>query len=116
MHVSAWLRAAITRSVALVPTLIVALVYAGTTQMDALNQALNVVQSLQLPFALIPVLYITSREDIMGSTFVVQSTGRRPIICGLLSQQRTPWLRDNRACCKAAHFASPASTLPSLST
>jgi hypothetical protein len=58
---------------------------AGTTQkLDALNQALNVLQSVQLPFALIPVLYIATRPDIMGAMFVVKAAFRRAvqIICG----------------------------------
>ena len=35
--------------------------------MDALQSQLNVLMSFQLPFALIPVLYITMRQDVMGS-------------------------------------------------
>jgi natural resistance-associated macrophage protein 2 len=67
MQVSPWMRAFITRSVALFPTLAFAIAYAGTNEMDTLNQDLNVLQSFQLPFALIPVLYVSSRDDIMGS-------------------------------------------------
>lgn len=54
--------------------------------MDTLNQGLNVLQSIQLPFALIPVLYISTREDIMGTTFVVKAAFRRAmqLICSLL--------------------------------
>lgn len=86
LHVSAWLRACITRSVALVPTLAVAIAYAGTNEMDTLNQGLNVLQSVQLPFALIPVLYMSTRVDVMGSDFVLKATFRTfvQVICGLL--------------------------------
>eukprot|EP00892_Ulva_mutabilis_P003688 jgi/Ulvmu1/1691/UM116_0002.1 len=86
MHVSAWLRACITRSVALVPTLAVAIAYAGTNEMDTLNQGLNVLQSVQLPFALIPVLYMSTRADVMGPEFVLKRTFRTcvQLICGLL--------------------------------
>jgi natural resistance-associated macrophage protein 2 len=86
LHVSPMMRALITRSVALVPTLAVAVAYAGTNEMDALNQGLNVLQSIQLPFALLPVLYISTREDVMGSIFVVRSHFRRAVqlICGAL--------------------------------
>ena len=54
--------------------------------MDVLNQALNVLQSIQLPFALIPVLYISTRKDVMGSVFVLQSTFRLLVqaICWML--------------------------------
>lgn len=86
LHVSAWLRAMITRSVALLPTLAVAIAYAGTNEMDTLNQALNVLQSVQLPFALIPVLYMSTRVDVMGPDFVLKRTFRTVVqlICALL--------------------------------
>ena len=49
-------RVVITRTVAIGPTLFVALAYRShDNQLDQLNQALNYMQSIQLPFALIPV-------------------------------------------------------------
>jgi len=38
--------------------------------MDILNEALNVLQSIQIPFALIPLITLVSKEQIMGS-FVI---------------------------------------------
>lgn len=86
LHVCPWVRACITRSVALLPTLAFAVAYAGTTQMDVINQLLNVLQSVQLPFALIPVLYMSMRADVMGSHFLLKWWVRIPIqiVCGLL--------------------------------
>jgi hypothetical protein len=54
--------------------------------MDSVNEALNVLQSIQLPFALLPVLYISTRKDVMGSTFVLQNSFRVTVhvICWLL--------------------------------
>jgi Natural resistance-associated macrophage protein len=85
LRVSPFKRALITRSVALFPTLAFAIAYAGTNEMDTINQDLNVLQSFQLPFALIPVLYISTRDDVMGAfntrfiyKWVVQA------VCGLL--------------------------------
>ncbi|KIY91257.1 natural resistance-associated macrophage protein [Monoraphidium neglectum] len=52
--VSAWVRILVTRLVALVPTLAVAFISgggAGSTSLDQLNQILNLLQSVQLPFA-----------------------------------------------------------------
>lgn len=48
-------RTFVTRGVALLPTLAVALACRSPTALDTLTQALNVLQSVQLPFALIPV-------------------------------------------------------------
>lgn len=47
----------------MVPTITVAL--AATNDLDMMNNWLNVLQSVQLPFALLPVLHFTSSERIM---------------------------------------------------
>lgn len=67
LRLKKWLRALITRSCAIVPTMIVALVFDTEETLDVLNEWLNVLQSIQIPFALIPLLYLVSRERIMGS-------------------------------------------------
>ncbi|XP_073293856.1 metal transporter Nramp3.2-like [Primulina huaijiensis] len=62
-----WIRALITRSFAIIPTLIVALVFdTSEDSMDVLNEWLNVLQSVQIPFALIPLLCLVSKERVMG--------------------------------------------------
>ncbi|XP_062209336.1 metal transporter Nramp6-like [Phragmites australis] len=62
-----WIRALITRSFAIVPTIIVAL-YFNTSEsaLDVLNEWLNVLQSIQIPFALIPLITLVSKEQVMG--------------------------------------------------
>ncbi|CAL8465341.1 g4876 [Coccomyxa elongata] len=71
LRISQWKRISITRSVALVPTLLVSLLYRqpGGTELDILNEWLNVLQSVQIPFALLPLLMLTSSEAVMGSCF-----------------------------------------------
>ncbi|KAI3451961.1 hypothetical protein Pfo_008626 [Paulownia fortunei] len=62
-----WLRALITRSCAIIPTLTVALVFdTSEDSLDVLNEWLNVLQSIQIPFALIPLLCLVSKEEVMG--------------------------------------------------
>lgn len=64
-------RALLTRAFALVPTLLVAVMCSGTsTGLDVLNQWLNILQSIQLPFAIIPLLAITANASIVGLGFV----------------------------------------------
>ena len=53
-----------TRAVAIVPTLLVA-IFANISKLTGMNDILNVVQSLQLPFALLPVLCFTNTNAIM---------------------------------------------------
>ncbi|CAL5187834.1 unnamed protein product [Lathyrus oleraceus] len=68
-----WMRALITRSFAIVPTMIVALIFDTSEEsLDVLNEWLNVLQSVQIPFALIPLLCLVSKEQIMG-TFKIGS-------------------------------------------
>ncbi|XP_010059862.2 metal transporter Nramp2 [Eucalyptus grandis] len=68
LRLKKWLRALITRSFAIVPTIIVAVVYnTSEASLDVLNEWLNVLQSMQIPFALIPLLTLVSKEQVMGS-------------------------------------------------
>jgi len=66
-NIAAWKRVVITRAVAIVPAIAVALASeSNATAGDQLDQWLNVLQSVILPFALIPVLHFTSSRRIMG--------------------------------------------------
>ncbi|KAL6043918.1 Solute carrier family 11 member 1, partial [Balamuthia mandrillaris] len=60
----AWKRVLITRSVAIIPAIIVAV--AAQSRLDTLDEWLNVLQSIQLPFALLPVLEFSNQRNIMG--------------------------------------------------
>ncbi|XP_057973031.1 metal transporter Nramp2 [Malania oleifera] len=67
LRLKKWLRALITRSFAIVPTIIVALIFnTSEATLDVLNEWLNVLQSIQIPFALIPLLTLVSNEQVMG--------------------------------------------------
>ncbi|KAM7263476.1 hypothetical protein ACFE04_001159 [Oxalis oulophora] len=62
-----WMRALITRSCAIIPTIIVALIFnTSESSLDHLNEWLNVLQSIQIPFAVIPLLTLVAKEEVMG--------------------------------------------------
>ncbi|KAM7431437.1 hypothetical protein ABFA07_017999 [Porites harrisoni] len=61
-----WKRVLFTRSIAIGPTLLVAF-FEGVQDLTGMNDFLNVLQSLQLPFALIPVLQFTGDPTLMKS-------------------------------------------------
>ncbi|XP_077427967.1 natural resistance-associated macrophage protein 2-like isoform X2 [Vanacampus margaritifer] len=61
---SRFARVALTRSLAIAPTLLVA-VFQDVQHLTGLNDFLNVLQSMQLPFALIPILTFTSLPSLM---------------------------------------------------
>ncbi|XP_053413983.1 natural resistance-associated macrophage protein 2 isoform X2 [Nycticebus coucang] len=62
---SRFARVILTRSIAIVPTLLVA-VFQDVEHLTGMNDFLNVLQSLQLPFALIPILTFTSLRPVMN--------------------------------------------------
>lgn len=68
LQIKKWLRSTISRSLAIVPTIIVAVAFnTSNASLDILNEWLNVLQCIQIPFALIPLLTLVSREHLMGS-------------------------------------------------
>ncbi|VDL55582.1 unnamed protein product [Hymenolepis diminuta] len=60
-----WQRLLITRSIAILPTLIVTFLE-GIENLTDMNDLLNVLMSVQLPFAVIPLLTFTNSRAIMG--------------------------------------------------
>jgi len=67
-----WRRTVITRSLSLGPALLVALLTSSSPNLNnKINEWINVLQSVQLPFALLPFLSFTSDADIMGAEFAM---------------------------------------------
>ncbi|XP_010529210.1 PREDICTED: metal transporter Nramp5 [Tarenaya hassleriana] len=67
LQMAQWLSAFITRSFAIVPTMIVALMFdTSESSLDVLNEWLNILQSMQIPFAIIPLLTLVSKEHLVG--------------------------------------------------
>src|SRR5437588_2890366 len=62
IKLAVWKRTLVTRSIAIVPAITCAFIY----NFDEVDKILNILQSIQLPFALIPLLKFTSSELIMG--------------------------------------------------
>uniref|UniRef100_A0A8C4NGU8 Uncharacterized protein n=1 Tax=Eptatretus burgeri TaxID=7764 RepID=A0A8C4NGU8_EPTBU len=60
-----FVRVVVTRLIAIAPTLVVA-IYRDVQDITGLNDFLNVLQSIQLPFALIPILTVTNMRSIMN--------------------------------------------------
>lgn len=65
LRIKPWLRRIITRGVALIPALI-AIVIFGENSLTKLLILSQVVLSIQLPFALFPLVYFTAKKNIMG--------------------------------------------------
>lgn len=65
INLKRWMRIIITRSISIVPCVIVTM--STYNMLDSLNFWCNIVQSIQIPFALFPILHFTSSKRIMGS-------------------------------------------------
>nr|CDS27656.1 divalent metal transporter DMT1B [Hymenolepis microstoma] len=71
-----WQRLLVTRSIAILPTLMVTF-FEGIENLTEMNDLLNVLMSVQLPFAVIPLLTFTNSRTIMGP--FVNSTASKVI-------------------------------------
>jgi len=60
-----WKRVLLTRSIAILPTFFIAF-YDKITELSGMNDLLNCLMSLMLPFAVIPCIAFTSNHKIMG--------------------------------------------------
>nr|XP_056717332.1 natural resistance-associated macrophage protein 1 [Euleptes europaea] len=84
---SRFARVVFTRSVAILPTVFVA-AFKGVANLTSLNDFLNALQSILLPFAVIPVLTFTSMQPLMqdftngiiGKTVMILITG---LVCAV---------------------------------
>ena len=67
-EVTSWRRLLGTRAVALIPTVTIAAVFEGTgssRRFDGMNQLLNVLQAMVLPFSLVPVIALTASPAVI---------------------------------------------------
>jgi len=71
LRLPAWKRVVVTRGLALVPATLVAVLTpeqgSGAHAGDTLDEYLNILQSIILPFALLPILHFTSSRRLMGA-------------------------------------------------
>ena len=64
-NIRPWVRRLVTRLIAIIPAVIVISLYGDTKVNDLLNIS-QIILGLQLPFAMIPLMYFTSRKKTMG--------------------------------------------------
>lgn len=65
LHWSRWKRVLLTRTIAILPTLLIARY--KEESLTGMNDLLNALMSLQLPFALLPTLTFSSSSKVMGN-------------------------------------------------
>ena len=79
IQLAPWKRVAFTRAIALVPALLVAVSTGSDTSLfNNINEYLNVLQSVQLPFAMLPVLHFAANKKVMGRFASSPSSLRSP--------------------------------------
>ena len=111
LRISLWARITLTRLVAIVPTLGIALAYRNSqgTELDVLNEWLNVLNSVQLPFALVPVcplVIVLLDKSLLTCAYASCGTARSTMsqrqedntnVSGSLHQHRG-WAKSVRIC------------------
>src|SRR4051812_1492241 len=65
LHWPRWKRVLLTRTIAIIPTLLITF-FQSLDNLSEMNDLLNALMSLQLPFALLPALTFTSSPKVMG--------------------------------------------------
>ena len=75
-----WARTLITRLIALGPALVIAICQAYIPSFGEANEWLNVLQSIQLPFAVLPLLHFVQMEAVMGDYFRLKSMWKRIVL------------------------------------
>jgi manganese transport protein len=65
VRIKPWLRRLVTRALAIIPAVIIVLLYGGSG-LSHLLRASQVVLSMQLPFAVVPLVWLTSSKKRMG--------------------------------------------------
>lgn len=73
-----WARRLVTRGIAIIPAMFVAVAY-GDSGIGSLLVLSQVILSLQLPFAVVPLIWLTSRRSVMGEY------ANRPLVIVLAS-------------------------------
>ncbi|MGO3169699.1 MAG: Nramp family divalent metal transporter [Bavariicoccus seileri] len=70
MHIPTWARRVVTRLISVIPVLIVTIYYGGNEiALDNLLVGSQVFLSIALPISMVPLVYYTSSEKIMGPRF-----------------------------------------------
>ncbi|TND00641.1 MAG: natural resistance-associated macrophage protein metal ion transporter NRAMP, partial [Bacteroidetes bacterium] len=83
LRIQPWLRRLITRMIAIIPA-VLTLVLAGEEKMESLLVLSQVVLSLQLGFAVIPLIHFTSNKKMMGELAIKWKTKTLAWLCALI--------------------------------
>jgi manganese transport protein len=73
LRINPWLRRLVTRLLAIIPALLVIIIY-GDSKVDALLVLSQVILSLQLGFAIIPLIHFVSDKKTMGAFVIKPAT------------------------------------------
>ena len=72
-NVAVWIRTLITRLIAIGPALVIAICQSAIPSLGEASEWLNVLQSVQLPFAILPLLHFSIDKQVMTDDFALKS-------------------------------------------
>ncbi|KAI9361988.1 natural resistance-associated macrophage protein-domain-containing protein, partial [Pilaira anomala] len=104
MTTKPWIRRVITRSIAIIPAMVAAIV-AGREGLSSMLIGSQVALSIQLPFAVVPLIYFTATKSTMKLELVVESKTleTEPVMMTPVEQSKLSFIDRTIARCQFSH-------------
>ncbi|KAI8389230.1 natural resistance-associated macrophage protein-domain-containing protein [Blakeslea trispora] len=109
-----WVRRIITRLIAITPAMIAACL-AGRSGLSNMLVASQVALSIQLPFAVVPLIYFTAKEKAMKLELVVEAKSMEPELISTVDQSKMSLIDRTFARLRFSHSRSDWIRFPQFS-
>lgn len=100
-----WIRRIITRSIAIIPAMVAACV-TGREGLSSMLVGSQVALSIQLPFAVVPLVYFTSRKHVLKLELVVEAKNMDPEPVQVVEQNKMSLIDRTVARCRFSNSKS----------
>lgn len=114
MTTKPWIRRVITRSIAIIPAMVAACV-TGREGLSSMLVGSQVALSIQLPFAVVPLVYFTARKSAMKLDLVVQVKSLDPEPIKVTEQSKMSFIDRTVARCRFSNTKSDWFEFPQFS-
>lgn len=114
MTTKPWIRRVITRSIAIIPAMVAACV-TGREGLSSMLVGSQVALSIQLPFAVVPLVYFTAKKSAMELDLVVQVKSLQPEPIKVIDQSQMSFIDRTIARCRFSNTKSDWFRFPQFS-
>jgi metal iron transporter len=109
-----WIRRIVTRLIAIIPAMVAACI-AGRQGLSSMLVGSQVALSIQLPFAVVPLVYFTSRKAVMQLELVVEANCMEPEPIKVIEQSKMSLIDRTIARLRFSNTTSDWSRFPQFS-